>query len=174
MTAMTHENRPALLPRTFLTGEERGAIQRLAGLCDAYEGLDLKLALEPPPAASLEKPGAFLSYTSDGDLVGFCSLDGANEVEMCGMVHPHHRRHGIGADVFIAAQNACMARGAARTLLICEDASQSGRAFAAAHRGQRRFGEHRMVLADPVTLRYHSARRRACAAPGDSKRSGGG
>ena len=150
---MAHENRPAPLPRTFLTGEERSAIQRLAGVCNAYEGLDLKLALEPPPDASLEKPGAFLYYANDGDLVGFCSLDGSNEVEVCGMVHPHHRRHSIGADLLIAAQNACMARSAARILLICEDASQSGRAFVAAHRGQRRFGEHRMVLADPAMLR---------------------
>lgn len=150
---MTHENRPAPLSRTFLTDEERGAIQRLAGLCNAYEGLDLKLALEPPPDASLENPGAFLYYANDGELVGFCSLDGSHEVEVCGMVHPHHRRHGIGTDLLIVAQSACMARGAMRILLICEDASQSGRAFVAARRGQRRFGEYRMVLADPALLR---------------------
>jgi ribosomal protein S18 acetylase RimI-like enzyme len=149
---MPYENRPAPLPRTFLTSEERGAIQRLAGLCSAYEGLDLKLALEPPPDASLEKPGAFLYYADDGDLVGFCSLDGSHEVEVCGMVHPHHRRHGIGTELLIAAQRACKARGAGRILLICEDASQSGRAFAAAHRGQRCFGEYRMVLVNPTIL----------------------
>ena len=149
---MAYENRPAPLPRTFFTGEERAAIQRLAGLCNAHEGLDLKLALDPPPTASVEAPGAFLFYADDGNLAGFCSLDGSHEVEVCGMVHPQHRRQGIGTDLLIAAQNACLARGAARIMLICEDASLSGCAFAAAHHGQRRFGEHRMVLADPTML----------------------
>lgn len=149
---MVYEKRPAPLPRTFFTSEERGEIQRLAGLCNTYEGLDLKLALEPPPDASLERPGAFLSYTDAGELVGFCSLDGSDEVEVCGMVHPHHRRHGIGTDLLIAAQQACTARGAARILLICEDASQSGRAFAAARHAQRRYGEYRMVLLDSDIL----------------------
>lgn len=149
---MVNEKRPIPLPRTFFTGQERSAIQRLAGLCNAYEGLDLKIALEPPPDASLEKPGAFLYYAVTGDLVGFCSLDGSHEVEVCGMVHPQHRRHGIGTDLLIAAQKACLARGAARIMLICEDASQSGRAFATAHHWQRRFGEHRMVLMNPAAL----------------------
>ncbi len=152
-TDATHAKRPAPLPRTFFTDGERGEIQRLAGLCNTLEGLDLKLALDPPPDASLEQPGAFLSYADDGELAGFCSLDGSRTVEICGMVHPHHRRHGIGTDLLNAARQACMARGATRMLLICEDASQSGRAFAAAHHGHRRFGEHRMVLVDADILR---------------------
>ena len=50
---MVYEKRPAPLPRTFFTGEERGEIQRLARLCNTCEGLDLKLALAPPPSAEL-------------------------------------------------------------------------------------------------------------------------
>ena len=149
---LVNANRSVVLPKSFLTDEELGAVQRLAELCNAFEGLDLKLALNPAPDAAANEPAAFLCYAEDGDLAGFCSLDGVGEIEVCGMVHPEHRRQGIGAKLLVAARVACMQRGATQVLLICEDASRSGRAFVAARGASRRFGEHRMVLTDPSIL----------------------
>jgi ribosomal protein S18 acetylase RimI-like enzyme len=136
---MSMNVRPVLVAKTSLTLEEVGEVQTLAALCNRLEGLDLKLAF---PLAQSAQPEAFLCY-ADGRLVGYCALDGA---EVCGMVHPDHRRRGIGRKLLTAALDEAGRRQKPHLLLICEGSSRSGQGFVAAQIGQYAFGEYRMVL----------------------------
>ena len=124
------------------------AIWRLAALCNAADGLDLKIS----PALRTEESAwtSDFAYVADGELVGYCSLDGELEVELCGMVHPEHRRRGIGRALLARARSECVRRGARELLLICEERSRAGQAFVATVGGAHRFDEHEMDLRIPA------------------------
>ena len=128
--------------KSYLTADELRAVERLAAVCNGAEGLDLKLNLATSPD---EHENMFLGYRGD-ELTGFCSLDGNRSLELCGMVHPEQRRHGIGRALLDAAVAEQRRRKVQILLLICEAASQSGRAFAATVGGTLVLAEYRMVL----------------------------
>lgn len=134
-----------LVARATLSAEEAAAAEALRQVCNALEGLDLKLEPELLRESGDGANSAFLYYEA-GTLVGACTLDGGREVELCGMVHPEHRRKGIGKALLEAALDECRRRNCSKVLVISEDASASGRAFVAAAGGQREFAEHRMEL----------------------------
>ncbi len=121
----------------------------LRDLCNETDGLYLKVGISADFATRSAEPYAFLCVLDD-TLVGFCSLVGGDdpELELCGMVHPAYRRRGIGRALFRAARDSAKRRLAAiRVLLICEEASATGRAFVAAAGGTHSFDEHRMEIA---------------------------
>lgn len=152
-----------IAPRAGLSGEELLHAAALKALCDAEDGLDLKVHPEMQRVDE-EITDAIVATTQDGALIGLCTLDGASEVEICGMVHPAHRRHGIGRALLAAALAACRERPARRVLVICEDASVSGRALLAAAVPTARldFKEHRLELPTPG----FAARASAAPVPG--------
>jgi ribosomal protein S18 acetylase RimI-like enzyme len=129
-----------------LAEEQAEQARALRDLCNSADGLDLKLGISAGFEAQSAEPNAFLC-TLDGALVGFCTLVGGDDsqLELCGMVHPEYRRRGIGRALLHAALDSARRRPAAmRVLLICEDASVSGRAFVAAAGGKHDFSENRM------------------------------
>jgi ribosomal protein S18 acetylase RimI-like enzyme len=133
-----------------LTTNELAAVKELAALCNALGGLDLKLSFDPIPGNDPQAPHVFLAWADDA-IVGFCALDGAGrrQVEVCGMVHPEHRRRAIGSALLDVAVEAARGQGSERMLLICEDASESGQGFVR-HLGlAREFTELRMEVASP-------------------------
>ena len=134
-------------PRAGLSGEELLRAAALKAICDAEDGLDLKVHPEMQRAGE-DVTDAIVATTEDGAQVGLCTLDGVFEVEICGMVHPAHRRRGIGRALLDAALAACRERSARRVLVICEDASASGRALlnAALPTARLDFKEHRLEL----------------------------
>ncbi len=135
-------SRQGLVPARVLAPEEVAEIRRLAELCNVREGLDLTVDLNPAP-----RPGEtnqFLRY-QDGVLAGYCSMYPGGNTEMSGMVHPDYRRRGIGRELFAAARDEVLRRGA-RALLVCETGSASGQAFVAALGLPRHMAEHRMEL----------------------------
>ena len=67
------------------------------------------------------------------------------------MVHPEHRRKGTGRALLSAVQVEYRKRGRKSLLLVCEDVSASGKAFAEAVDAQYRFSEYGMVL-DPMAI----------------------
>ena len=136
-----------------LTGEQAQQARALRDLCNRQDGLDLKLGISSSFRSPISEPYAFLCV-ADGALVGFCTLSGDSgpELELCGMVHPAYRRRGIGRALLCSALDSSRRRLAViRVLVICEDASTSGRAFVAAAGGKHSFSENRMETATPPT-----------------------
>ncbi len=147
---MDQENGYRIEGKPELSGDELAAVKDLAALCNALEGLDLKLSFEAPPGNDRQVPRVFLAWAADA-IVGFGALDGAGrrEVEVCGMVHPEHRRRGIGTALLNALVEEARRQGSERMLLICEDASASGQGFVR-HLGlAREFSEVRMEVETP-------------------------
>lgn len=138
---------PVILARAELSDVERAQARRLTEICDDHDGLLLKVTTDLPPARSATERNAFLCYR-DRTLVGYCALDGGDdrEQEICGMVDPAYRRRGIGRALLAAAREEGVQRGLQRLLLICEDASASGRAYVAAAGTLIAFSEYHMVL----------------------------
>ena len=140
--------------RAGLSGEELLQAAALKALCDAEDGLDLKVHPEMQRAdATGAMTDAIVATTRDSTLIGVCTLDGGSEIEVCGLVHPMHRRRGVGRTLLVEALATCRERHARRVLVICEDASAAGRALLAAALPTARlvFKEHRMELR---TLRF--------------------
>lgn len=133
-----------------LTPTELAEVRALKAVCDAADGLDLKLSWGDEAS---ECARVFLAR--DGSrLIGFCALDGEGAVaELCGMVAPEARRRGVGMRLFEAARLAFKQGGGDQLYIICENASEAGRAFVAALSGQRVFSEYRMRLRSdaPIT-----------------------
>jgi ribosomal protein S18 acetylase RimI-like enzyme len=133
---------------------ERMAVEALLACCKQQEGIDLPLGLEPH-AADLDQPSAesldqFLAY-EHGALVGFARLEGWEEPELCAVVHPDHRRKGVGQALLSSAHSECRRRGEQTLVLVCDQAIASGPAFAAGVGAIFRFAEYRMVL-DPAAI----------------------
>ena len=97
------------------------------------------------PARKGHECSYFLRYRS-GALIGFASAPPGRPVEVLGMVHPAHRREGVGRELLAAVAEECRACRASEFLLVCEAASVSGCAFADAAGGSYQFSEHRMQL----------------------------
>ncbi|MFI5272567.1 MAG: GNAT family N-acetyltransferase [Ktedonobacterales bacterium] len=143
-------------PRSGLSGEEAIQVAALKVLCDVTDRLDLKVQPEMQRAGDLAGVPDTIIARRDGVIAGCCTLDGGSELEICGMVHPAHRRRGVGRALLDAARDLAVRRNAARALLICEDASTGGRALLASVLGDVRadFKELRMELdASPAAAR---------------------
>src|SRR5450432_333490 len=130
-----------------LSQTELVAIERLMQICNAYEGLDLKINLQILRSRPHDEINDFLYYEQDV-LVGFLGLYSFNphEGEISGMVHPSFRRKGIFTALFRAALEECQHRNIARLLLIVEHASLSGQAFAGSLATTYDHSEYKMVL----------------------------
>jgi GNAT superfamily N-acetyltransferase len=142
---MDRNSTVGVVRRQGLTGSEPERVRDLLALCNRHEGLDLAVNL----ASAGEFPGVTIEqflYYQAGVPVGFWSIDPANEPETCGMVHPAHRRRGIGRALLEAARAACREKGIPRWLLVCEEASRSGKAFVNTLGARHRGGEYRMEL----------------------------
>ena len=140
------EERQGLVALRTVDQRDLEAIRRLAALCNAHDGLDLKLAPALRPAEHEQGWVHDFAYFVRGDLIGYCSLDGDLEVELCGMVHPDYRRRGFGRSLLAAARTECARRNARELLLICEQQSRSGQAFLTTCTNAFAFAEHEMDL----------------------------
>jgi ribosomal protein S18 acetylase RimI-like enzyme len=139
--------------KTEVTASDRANIARLINDYLLYEGVDFLVPLEEMLAPTGDTPAHLLHYQGN-TLTGFAYLQHIrpdSEIEIFGMVHPDHRRKGIGTTLFEAAKAAWQQRGATGLLLVCDGSLPSGKAFASANRGEYRFSEHRMVL-DPARI----------------------
>jgi ribosomal protein S18 acetylase RimI-like enzyme len=88
----------------------------------------------------------FLWRSEEGDIVGFCAVyqHRADEVEICGMVHPSRRREGIFTQLLDEALSELRRRGVERVLLIVDRACEPGVAFALDRGGVLASSECRM------------------------------
>jgi GNAT superfamily N-acetyltransferase len=128
---MLTNQKQGLVKKQGLTQTELVEIKLLAETCNAHGGLDLKLNWELLDAREPEQMNDFLYY-QDGMLVGFLPLFvfHSPEVEISGMVHPDYRRRGIFTALYQEARVECQHRGFSTILLIVEQVSAAGQAFA--------------------------------------------
>lgn len=145
---MTKDNsKQGLLKRQGLTPAELAEIEDLAALCNARDGLDLKLIWSALRTRPHDRTNDFLYY-DNGMLVGFAGLFNFNpkEAEINGMVHPDYRRRGIFTALFNAAREVCPRRGITKILLIVERASRAGLGFASSIHARYDHSEYKMKL----------------------------
>ncbi|TMD22715.1 MAG: GNAT family N-acetyltransferase [Chloroflexi bacterium] len=141
--------REGLVRQRTWSEDELSEARRLLEVCNAYEGLSLKLDVWMLRSRKGNEVNDFLYY-EDGKLVGLLALDeyGARDKEFTGMVLPEYRRRGIFSKLLAVAKEEARARGIERLILICERFSRSGQAFVEACGAVYDFSEHKMVLAD--------------------------
>src|SRR5689334_14209728 len=119
-----------LVAKQRLTGAEIAQIERLAQLCDAYDGATLRVNWDALVARAEQETNDFLFY-EDGALVGALALYSfsRSEAEASGMVHPEHRRKGIFRALAAAAVEELRRRGIPRLVFFCDHKSRPGIAF---------------------------------------------
>lgn len=145
---MTQSERQGIFAKQTLTKDEITAIQQLAAICNAFEGLHMPLST----SAMLEQRSGnetldFLHY-EQGQLVGYVGLDnyGTKQKELVGMVHPDYRRRGIGTQLLQAAKEEGRHSGIEELVLTCEHSSTSGTTFVKNIHAHLSYAEHEMVL----------------------------
>jgi ribosomal protein S18 acetylase RimI-like enzyme len=138
MAALTIEAHAGLTP------VQCEAVIALKGECEAAQSIDLKLELAE--ADSGTQVNTFLAYAG-AQLLGYCGIDAGAEAEVCGMVHPAHRRAGIGTGMLEAAIEAAATGGRTSVLVICEDAAPIAGDWMRRRDATLSQSEHRMLLA---------------------------
>lgn len=136
-----------LLSAHGLSVNEQQDIKELEEACCRHEKLNMKLNWDTLVERPDDENNDFLYYEGN-KLVGFLGLYGfgpkPKEIEITGMIHPDYRRKGIFKELFNAARQECIARGAGRILSITERHSAAGTNFVKAGGSQYSFSEYRM------------------------------
>lgn len=141
----------AITPRHALAPDEWEEVAALLAVTEARDGSAPLVHTAAPPDDSPADAAHFLLARSDGTLVGIASLVGYQDLEVSGVVHPDHRRRGIGRQLLNAVRAEVARRGLATWLLVCDTALRGGLAFAESVGGTNEFSEHRLLL-DPARL----------------------
>src|ERR1700682_3121368 len=144
---MSNNNKHILTAKATLTPGEIAAISRLIDVCNAHDGLRMRIGLEMLRERSGDETNDFLYY-AEGQLVGYLEADsyGRKEKELTGMVHPDFRRQGIFTTLFAAAKGEIQGRGGQKLIFVCEHKSESGRAFLTTTGAELAYAEHEMWL----------------------------
>jgi ribosomal protein S18 acetylase RimI-like enzyme len=140
-----------LEPVSTLSRNALDALAQLEAATVAHDGGRLKLewgALERRRGEEVND----LLWWQDDRLVGFCGLYafGSPTVEATGMVHPDHRRRGIGSALLDEALERSRGRGLSRFLLVTPRASQGARHLALERGGVLEHSEHALELTGPI------------------------
>ncbi|MBE3559637.1 MAG: GNAT family N-acetyltransferase [Ktedonobacteraceae bacterium] len=139
-----------LITKQKLTEEELLAIQQLVEVCNAHEGLHMRVPYALFETQSGPEFDNFLFYRDD-QLVG-CLILGSWEMEkkeqVLGAVHPDYRRQGIFRTLFETASRECVDLGVKWLVLESERASSAGKATALALGARYDSSEHVMELGE--------------------------
>ena len=144
---MSDDTKHGLIAKQILTPDEIAEISRLIDICNAHDGLRMRIGLEMLRERRGDETNDFLYY-ADGLLVGYLEADsyGRKDKELAGMVHPDYRRQGIFTALFTAAKEELERRGVQKLIFVCEHTSESGRAFLATIGAHFAYAEHEMWL----------------------------
>lgn len=144
---MSTTEKHGLCKRSTLTEAEIAEIIQLVTLCNERDSLQMRVPLDALRQRSGDEIDDFLYY-EQGTLVGYLYVDswGRKEKELTGVVTPEFRRRGIFRQLFEAAREECKGRGVECMILVCEQSSHTGHAFAKSVKAHHDFSEHEMVL----------------------------
>jgi ribosomal protein S18 acetylase RimI-like enzyme len=138
-----------------LTPAQCEAARHLRGLCNRHDGLDLQLTLTEAGTPNADRVVQLLLYQGE-ELLGFLAFDLGSEPEGQGMVHPGHRRRGLGRALLDEARAVCRETGAEALTVTCDDGSESGKAFLEAVGARYRLSEYAMELDRAMVRRGQS------------------
>src|SRR5450755_4976992 len=109
---MSDDTKHGLITKQNLIPGEIAEISQLINVCNAHDGLRMRIGLEMLRERSGDETNDFLYY-ADGQLVGYLEADsyGGKEKELTGMVHPDFRRQSIFTTLYTAAEEEMRQRG---------------------------------------------------------------
>jgi ribosomal protein S18 acetylase RimI-like enzyme len=122
------------------------AARALVVECGRLDGTELPL----DPTTAGDKM-VVIGYSVGGALVGLAGVVAFDPPEASLVVHPHHRRAGIGRALLAAARNTAQSMGAASLILVSDGSAPAGRAFALAVGARPTIMEHTLQL-DPARI----------------------
>jgi ribosomal protein S18 acetylase RimI-like enzyme len=128
-----------LVPRAGLSPHDLEAIGALVAVCKQHDGRAMTLNWDLMRTRAAGLTSDFLVFAA-GALAGYAALDAfGSEAELRVVVHPAHRRRGIGSRLLDAASGASRQRGFTHLRLIREAGSPTCGAFVAAHGARLRY-----------------------------------
>lgn len=113
-----------------LSVEEIRDVRRLLEICNRHESLELPISSHDLRAETDIVTGVL--YGERGALIGFASIPDDPVPEACLMVHPDHRRRGIGSRLVTEIRSECRRRGLPGCLVVIDQASGAAAPFLAA------------------------------------------
>jgi ribosomal protein S18 acetylase RimI-like enzyme len=134
---------------SILTASEKHAAEKLLHRCNRAESIDIAISL-PDLGTGADARTAIL-VTDSGALIGFAAVPDDSIPEASLMVHPDHRRRGIGSRLIVEIRTELARRGLPSCLLVADQGSPSGRDFLAALGIPHDFSEYRLEL-DPEAI----------------------
>jgi ribosomal protein S18 acetylase RimI-like enzyme len=131
-----------------LTLAERREVDALARACrpPGEDEMPLYYAPEAARGGAGRTPNTQILYREDPELLGFAAVPPEPDAEVILLVHPAHRRRGIGRLLLEAAREECRARGDDELVVVSLDSLPEGTAFARAMGGCHELSEYRMEL----------------------------
>ncbi|MDQ0270466.1 GNAT family N-acetyltransferase [Cytobacillus purgationiresistens] len=125
----------------MLTNRKMNEIIALKEICEGKDGYNLKLNLEMVSSRKSDNKLDYFAY--EEELVGYLGLYRfGKKFELCGMVHPNHRKKGIFTRLFNQARQTFL--DAEELLFNFPAASDSGKAFTESQPCQYAFTEFEM------------------------------
>ncbi|KYC90340.1 GNAT family N-acetyltransferase [Heyndrickxia sporothermodurans] len=132
----------------MLSTKELDNIKKLQQVCEQEEEIRLKLNWDMLMTRNEKEKTDFLYY-EDGELIGFIGIYGfGNKIEVCGMVHPKHRRKKIFSQLFSEAMNEIKKQNVSQILLNTPTRSFSGKEWVKTLPCQFSFSEYQMKWAE--------------------------
>jgi ribosomal protein S18 acetylase RimI-like enzyme len=117
-------------PMKSLTAADRAALEHLVAHCRQRDGCAPPLYIETPPLGSDAHICTFCCDADGAGLAGFASLTRDDPPEVYLVVHPDHRRFGIGRALLESVRSEAQRGAVASLLLVGDEALASGDAFA--------------------------------------------
>lgn len=136
---------PGVITRNgALDSEQLASFRSLLAACNRFDGIELPIYLGTDAIGGHATTAFFVSANSEP--AGFAHLPNDPEPEACLMVHPDHRRRGLGLALVDAMRAELRRRGLSEGLLVADQASLSGRAFLKAIAAPYQTSEYRLEL----------------------------
>ncbi len=125
-------------------------MNRLVTLCREHDDR-YHLHLLPATSEALKhNPHRLFTHHVEGELVGLARLLEYDEGEICVLVHPNHRRQGVGRKLIQEVLLWSVSQGKTSVLLVQEGEAQEGEAFAKAVGGEYTVSEYEMEYTGAV------------------------